>query len=79
MINYVLPYGLSLGQICGQGILTEDDRVFTGACKGDSGGPLVIRDRDTDTQIGIVNAGIGCGKGIPEWYTKISFYHEWIR
>ena len=31
------------------------------------------------TLIGIVSGGIGCGLGIPAWYTKVSFHSEWIR
>ena len=31
------------------------------------------------TLIGIVSGGIGCGQGIPAWYTKVSFHSDWIR
>ena len=30
------------------------------------------------TLIGIVSGGIGCGDGFPSWYTKVSFYKDWI-
>ena len=28
--------------------------------------------------VGIVSGGLGCGNGIPNWYTRVSFYEEWI-
>ena len=31
------------------------------------------------TLIGIVSGGIGCGLGIPAWYTRVSFHFKWIR
>ena len=34
---------------------------------------------DRTTLIGIVSGGIGCGRGIPGWYTKVSFHSAWIR
>jgi len=27
--------------------------------------------REKDTLIGIISGGIGCGLGIPHWYTKV--------
>ena len=30
------------------------------------------------TLVGIVSGGLGCGNGIPNWYTRVSFYEEWI-
>jgi len=76
-----LPYGLNYGMFCAQGQQNEKG-VFSGACKGDSGGPLQTDDQnnqDRTTLIGIVSGGIGCGKGIPGWYTKVSFHNNWIR
>ena len=51
----------------------DENGVFTGSCKGDSGGPLKTRflDSKKDTLIGIVSGGVGCGSGIPGWYTKV--------
>ena len=51
----------------------DDNGVFTGSCKGDSGGPLKTQfvDSKRDTLIGIVSGGVGCGNGIPGWYTKV--------
>ena len=51
----------------------DESGVFTGSCKGDSGGPLKTQfvDSKRDTLIGIVSGGVGCGNGIPGWYTKV--------
>ena len=56
--------------------------IFSGPCKGDCGGPMTTEDtknEDRTTLIGIVSGGIGCGLGIPAWYTKVSFHIAWIR
>ena len=45
---------------------------------GDSGGPLTVAE-DLQTLIGVVSGGVGCGDGIPGWYTKVSYYIDWIR
>ncbi|KAK4872798.1 hypothetical protein RN001_014827 [Aquatica leii] len=45
-----------------------------GACKGDSGGPLVANGK----QIGIVSWGRPCAKGIPDVFTRVSSYIDWI-
>ena len=76
-----LPYGLNYGMFCAQGLQSEDG-IFSGSCRGDSGGPLQTADPSNDdrtTLIGIVSGGIGCGKGVPGWYTKVSFHIKWIR
>ena len=76
-----LPYGLNYGMFCAQGLQNKEG-VFSGACKGDSGGPLQTVDmnnEDRTTLLGIVSGGIGCGKGIPGWFTKVSFHIKWIR
>merc|ERR1712059_131274 len=73
-----LPYGLNYGLICTQGF-QNDKGVFSGPCKGDSGSPLTTKnDNNLETLVGIVSGGLGCGLGIPPWYTKVSFYYEWI-
>ena len=36
-------------------------------------------DDNIQTLIGVVSGGIGCGDGVPGWYTKISFHMDWIR
>ena len=76
-----LPYGLNYGMFCAQGQQNKEG-IFSGSCKGDSGGPLQTENtnnEDRTTLIGIVSGGIGCGRGIPGWYTKVSFHIDWIR
>ena len=80
-IDKALPFGLTIGLLCGQGVLDEEGERG-GACKGDSGGPLKIKNRNNDdreTLIGIVSGGVGCGIGVPNWFTKVSFYRDWIK
>jgi len=77
-----LPYGLNYGLFCAQGHQDETTEVFSGPCKGDCGGPMMTDDENNEnrsTLIGIVSGGIGCGLGIPAWYTKVSFHIKWIR
>ena len=77
-IDRHLPKGLDGSFLCAQGIVT-DDGVFPGSCKGDSGGPLTLHDdMGKQTLIGVVVGGIGCGKGVPGWYSKVSHYYPWI-
>lgn len=45
-----------------------------GTCVGDSGGPLVAHRH----QIGIVSWGFGCAGSIPEVFTRVSSYIDWI-
>jgi secreted trypsin-like serine protease len=45
------------------------------ACMGDSGGPLV---QDDGSLIGIVSWGVPCGQGMPDIFTKVSEYKDWI-
>ena len=89
-----LPFGLSYGMICSQvgfqkfpllivlifsqGIYQEDSGYFSGACRGDDGGPLTVEADGQTTLVGIVSGGLGCGNGIPNWYTRVSFYEEWM-
>ena len=51
-----------------------------GMCQGDSGGPLVVRNQNGKyTLIGIVSFNyLGCATGIPDVYTKVSLFDEWI-
>ena len=60
----------------------NQEGIFSGPCKGDCGGPMQTEDSNNEnrtTLIGIVSGGIGCGLGIPAWYTKVSFHSSWIR
>merc|ERR1712215_67710 len=76
-------------KICSnKGLLLSEDQLCAGGeegegtCQGDSGGGLFIRD-DDDTPwflLGVVSFGeSACGLGIPEVYTKVSKYVDWIR
>lgn len=73
-----LPFGISYGMICSQGIYNEARGYFSGACRGDDGGPLTVDADGQTTLVGIVSGGLGCGNGIPNWYTRVSFYEEWM-
>nr|XP_022905872.1 chymotrypsin-1-like [Onthophagus taurus] len=52
--------------------------VFTGdgkgTCHADSGGPLMYNNE----QIGILSLGMDCNNTLPEFYTRISEYYDWI-
>lgn len=49
--------------------------VLAGACGGDSGGPLVCKNKVH----GVVSYGFRfCGAGVPDVYTRVSQYTEWI-
>ena len=61
-----------------QGIYNEARGYFSGACRGDDGGPLTVDADGQTTLVGIVSGGLGCGNGIPNWYTRVSFYEEWM-
>ena len=74
-----LPLGLE-GLFCSQGIYK--DGVFSGPCRGDAGGPLTAKNKknkNRTTLIGIISGGVGCGKGVPSWYTRVSHHEKWIR
>ncbi|XP_044004079.1 chymotrypsin-2-like [Aphidius gifuensis] len=49
-------------------------KIKEGACRGDSGGPLVA----DGVQIGIVSYGEPCAKGIPDVFTRVYYYRDWI-
>lgn len=52
-----------------------------GSCNGDSGGPLTITDSDgATTQTGVVSFGLalGCERGWPSVYVRVSQYLIWI-
>ncbi|XP_033229691.1 chymotrypsin-1-like [Belonocnema kinseyi] len=45
-----------------------------GACFGDSGGPLVV----DEVQVGVVSFGKPCARGVPDVYTRVYNYIDWI-
>uniref|UniRef100_A0A1A9WGI0 Peptidase S1 domain-containing protein n=1 Tax=Glossina brevipalpis TaxID=37001 RepID=A0A1A9WGI0_9MUSC len=49
-------------------------------CNGDSGGPLVYKEGDTNYVIGATSFGIviGCEKGWPGVFTRVTAYLDWI-
>jgi len=53
-----------------------------GTCKGDSGAPLVAPEKNGNRRyflLGLSSSGIGkCGGGVPDLFTKVSHYREWI-
>ena len=50
------------------------------SCQGDSGGPMVCSSRDTNTLLGIISWGYGCGRANkPGVYTKVVNYLDWIK
>ena len=50
------------------------NKIAQGICNGDSGGPLVADGR----LFGIVSWGIPCAVGIPDVFTRVSSYSDWI-
>ena len=51
--------------------ISDEDGIFSGPCAGDDGGPLTVEDQGVRTLVGVVSGGIGCGTGVPSWYTKV--------
>ncbi|PSN32218.1 Chymotrypsin-2 [Blattella germanica] len=46
-----------------------------GVCNGDSGGPLSVNGKI----VGIVSWGRPCATGVPDVYTRVSEYVDWIK
>lgn len=47
-------------------------------CHGDSGGPLMINSHRVSTVVGFISFGITCNSTIPNVYTRVGSYLEWI-
>ncbi|XP_036150679.1 chymotrypsin-1 [Monomorium pharaonis] len=60
--------------IVGDSHICTSTKKGEGACYGDSGGPLVI----DGIQIGIVSFGFPCAVGLPDVYTKVTSFLNWI-
>ncbi|KAL7307102.1 hypothetical protein TKK_0000834 [Trichogramma kaykai] len=71
---YMHEIPLDDGILCTVDILPTDQG---GICKGDSGSPLVD---ENGIQVGIATISDGCGLThiVPEGYTKVSHYADWI-
>ncbi|KAG8182623.1 hypothetical protein JTE90_009986 [Oedothorax gibbosus] len=49
------------------------------SCQGDSGGPLTVKKMDRYFVVGVVSAGIGCGRpNLPGVYTGVADKLDWI-
>ncbi|XP_017848862.1 chymotrypsin-2 [Drosophila busckii] len=47
-----------------------------GMCYSDAGAPLINAQGQL---VGIGNWGVPCGRGFPDVYSRVAFYHDWIR
>ncbi|KAL7286336.1 hypothetical protein TKK_0019294 [Trichogramma kaykai] len=55
-------------------MICTDASVNHGVCKGDSGSPLLA----DDVQVGIASFGYRCALGMPDVYTRVSDFVDWI-
>jgi len=74
----IRKFGFSGRRLVGDNqMCAYDDESDT--CQGDSGGPLMVKSsKGYYTQAGVVSFGIGCSKGYPGVYTRITSYLRWI-
>ena len=70
-LDKALANGINYGLLCSQGIYNTDANIFSGPCAGDDGGPLTVEEEGVKRLVGVVSGGIGCGTGVPSWYTKV--------
>ncbi|EFA04659.1 chymotrypsin-like proteinase 5B precursor precursor [Tribolium castaneum] len=49
-----------------------------GACHGDSGGPLIDETKKNPVLIALVSWGSPCARGMPDVYTRVSSFYQWI-
>jgi len=74
------PYGMSDQQICGRGkaVCTNGEKIYGGACKGDSGSPVEAMLDGKRTVVGIISGSLACNSNLPEWFTNVAYYRDWI-
>lgn len=71
--EYKTSNGINQGQYCTSG---KND-----SCQVNSGGPLqyfATENAKLSTVLGIVSYEFGCGSGMPDIYTRVSMYLNWI-
>ncbi|XP_011502211.1 PREDICTED: chymotrypsin-2-like isoform X2 [Ceratosolen solmsi marchali] len=64
-----LPFNIHEDQLC------AFEKIGVGVCVGDSGGPLILNGE----VIGVISIGLPCGQGIPDVFTKVYSYLDFIR
>ena len=57
-------------------MFNADANLFSGPCAGDDGGPLTVEEEGVKRLVGVVSGGIGCGTGVPSWYTKVRIFSD---
>lgn len=70
-LTMVPPPVNDFGSIC-----AFSGRNGTGVCIGDSGGPLMLE--GDNKLIGITSWALLCGRGVPDGFTRISEFIDWI-
>ncbi|XP_037943073.1 chymotrypsin-2-like [Teleopsis dalmanni] len=60
--------------VCHICAFSQSDRS---ACHGDAGSPLVSN--NGATLVGLLNWHYSCAQGLPDMYTNVLYYHDWIR
>jgi len=75
----IFEYGILDSLVCANGIENEEG-VLSGACKGDSGGPVEYLQGEEKLRylIGIISGSLSCSGKAPEWFTRVSYFREWI-
>uniref|UniRef100_A0A4W3JGP7 Peptidase S1 domain-containing protein n=1 Tax=Callorhinchus milii TaxID=7868 RepID=A0A4W3JGP7_CALMI len=68
------PNHVKLGMMCAGNL-----KGVTDACQVDIGGPLVCYRKKTPFVIGIISWGTDCRSNLPQIYTDVSVYLDWIR
>ena len=65
-----------------QGLFCAGGEEGKDICRGDSGSAIFSKEKSKVVQIGLVSGTMGnmnCGaKGIPSFYTRVSYYLKWI-